>query len=88
MARNPVVTLKMPKIDYHKLLVRMYDRKWTRKSLAKATGVSETALGNWIGRGELMHGTVVWAISNRLEIPLNEIPDYFYTVSGSGGKAS
>jgi Predicted transcriptional regulator len=78
MARNPVIKVKTPKIDYHKLLVRMYDRKWTRKSLAKSTGVSETALGYWIGHGELMHGTVIVAIAYWLEIPLSEIAEYFF----------
>ena len=83
--RTPSVKIKLPTIDYHALTVRMFDRRWTKQALAKAIGVTPQAFGQWINRGELMHGSVVWAIADRLEIPVNEIPNYFYQ---TGGKAS
>jgi len=83
--KSPAVKVAMPTVDYSKLLGRMVEYHHTRKSLAKATGVSETALGQWMLKGELLHGTVVWAIADRLEINVQEIPMYFYQQNKRGG---
>ncbi|HCT70631.1 MAG TPA: DUF739 domain-containing protein [Bacteroidales bacterium] len=78
MARNADVTILVPKVDYSKLEGRMAEKRHTRKSLAKAIGASETALGQWLLKGKPMHGIVIYAIADRLSIPVEEYPEYFF----------
>ncbi len=81
MARNARVIIKLPEIDYSRLAGRMAERHYTRRSLAKAIGITAGILGQWMLRGELMHGEVVLAIADRLEIPITEISTYFFQSS-------
>jgi len=78
MARNADIIIKIPRVDYSKLEGRMAEKRHTRKSLAKAIGASETALGQWLLKGKLMHGIVLFAIADRLSIPVEEYPEFFF----------
>ena len=76
--RSPTIITALPTIDYSALIGRIYQQHYTRRSLAAAIGVSEIALGGWIKRGELMHGSVIWAIASKLAISRDDLPRYFY----------
>jgi hypothetical protein len=76
--RNADVTISSPKIDYSKLIGLIHERRFTRRTISKKIGVSETAFGQWILKGEPIHGIVIWALASCLEIKPEKFPEYFF----------
>ena len=64
--------------DYSKLRGRIVEKYRSQRELSKAIGVSEKTLSNKINNIIFFKQDDIMLICGRLEIPVNEISDYFF----------
>lgn len=68
------------KFKYLKLLGRMRECGFTQEQLAKAIGINKSTLSSKLNNRFSFSQEEILAICKLLNIPVNEIGDYFYAV--------
>lgn len=74
--KSPEVAIPM---DYSKLRGRIVEKFGKNAAFAEAIGISETTLSKWLNNQKYWKHEVMIAAVEALEIPLDEIGDYFFT---------
>lgn len=68
------------KFNHSKLLGRMRECGFTQKELAKAIGISKTTFSDKVNNKFYFTSKEMYAICEVLNIPKNEISEYFFTL--------
>ena len=69
----------MERYDYNKLLGKMREKRVTQDALAAKIGISSTSMNLSLNNKRDFRQDEILSICEVLDIPLSEIPRYFFT---------
>lgn len=69
----------MERYDYNKLLGKMREKRVTQDALAAKIGISSTSMNLSLNNKRDFRQDEILSVCEVLDIPLSEIPRYFFT---------